>query len=109
MLGKTELNYRQAVRNLERHVTWEGIIGRKRRKSFEKFLSHPDERIREYAVQLAAEDVKARAFLRKMNREWEAGDPEDNEFEPDYLPDYDATPSDRPCKTEDISDDDLPF
>ena len=57
MLGKAELNYRQAVRNLERHVTWEGIIGRKRRKSFEKFLSHPDERIREYAVQLVAEDV----------------------------------------------------
>ena len=44
-----------------------------------------------------------------MNREWEAGDPEDNELEPDYLPDYDATPSDRPCKTDYISEDDLPF
>jgi len=34
-LGADELACRQALRNLERCMTWEGIIPRKRRKSFE--------------------------------------------------------------------------
>ena len=44
-LGAEELAYRQALRNLERCMTWEGIIPRKRRKSFEEFLDHKDRRI----------------------------------------------------------------
>jgi hypothetical protein len=45
-LGTEELSYRQALRDLERCFTWEGIIPRKRRKSSERFLQHDDERIR---------------------------------------------------------------
>jgi len=110
-LGATELNYRQAVRNLERHVTWEGIIGRKRRKSFERFLSHPDERIRKYAEQLAAEDVKERAFLREMEREWEEDDPEGCEIEPESPceDEHGGATGNQPRETDDIVDDEIPF
>ena len=63
-LGTSELQYRQELRNLERCVSWEGIIGRKRRKAFDKFLDHPDPRIRQYAEELAARDGESRAMLR---------------------------------------------
>ncbi len=110
-LGKAELNYRQAVRNLERNVTIEGIIGRKCCKSFEKFLSHPDERIRKYAEHLAAEDVKARAFLRKLEREWEEDELEDREFDMDYICENEqcGTTTRQTPESEDISHDDIPL
>ncbi len=110
-LGKAELNYRQAVRNLERNVTFEGIIGRKRCKSFEKFLSHPDERIRKYAEYLAAEDVKARAFLRELEREREEYELEGCEFDMDYTCENEqgGTITSQTHEIEDISDDDIPF
>jgi hypothetical protein len=110
-LGKAVLDYRQDIRNLERHVTWESIIGRKRRKSFEKFLSHPDERIRKYAEQLAADDVRARALQRESNREWEETELEGCEIEPEYP--YEDEEGDnmrmQPPATEDPGDDDIPF
>ena len=63
-LGKDELAYRQAIRNLERLVTWEGIISRKTRKQFHKYLEHENERVRNYAQELAAADAVARAEQR---------------------------------------------
>ena len=45
-LGKDELAYRQAIRNLERLVTWEGVIPRKKRHQFRKYLEHDNERVR---------------------------------------------------------------
>ena len=59
-LGKEELAYRQAIRNLERLVTWEGFIPRKKRVQFRKYLEHEDERVRAYARQLEAADALAR-------------------------------------------------
>ena len=59
-LGKEELAYRQAIRNLERLVTWEGFIPRKKRMQFRKYLEHEDERVRAYARQLEAADALAR-------------------------------------------------
>ena len=56
-LGKEELAYRQAIRNLERLVTWEGIIPRKKREQFRKYLEHKDERVRVYARQIEAADA----------------------------------------------------
>ena len=44
-------------------MTWEGIIPRKRRKSFERFLHHDDPRIRTLAEQIHAEDQVARGLL----------------------------------------------
>ncbi len=59
-LGKEELAYRQAIRNLEQLVTWEGFIPRKKRVQFRKYLEHEDERVRAYARQLEAADALAR-------------------------------------------------
>ena len=59
-LGKEELAYRQAIRNLERLVTWEGLIPRKKRKQFRKYLEHEDERVRTYAREIEAADASAR-------------------------------------------------
>ena len=63
-LGASELRFRQDLRNLERLVTSEGIIGRKKRKTFNRFLEHHDPRIRWYAEKLAARDIEARALPR---------------------------------------------
>ena len=62
-LGSEELAFRQACRNLERCATWEGIIPRKRRKSFQAFLNHRDPRIRALAEQMQAEDRATRELL----------------------------------------------
>ena len=44
-------------------MTWEGIIPRKRRRAFERFLHHRDSRIRALAEQMQAEDRSARNLL----------------------------------------------
>ena len=59
-LGAKELAYRQTLRNLERCITWEGIIPRKRRKGFNQFLKHKDTRIRRAALQMQKEDAATR-------------------------------------------------
>ena len=79
--------YRQTLRNLERCVTWEGIIPRKRRKQFNQFLKHEDPRIRQAAVQMQKEGAASRVYhseLRKMAEPgWEAGaDPLPKAFYP---------------------------
>ena len=66
-LGAEELAYRQALRNLERCVTWEGVIPRKRRKSFEQFLVHEDARIRTCAEEMLEDDRAERAYQRSMH------------------------------------------
>ena len=59
-LGAKELEYRQELRNLQRCVTWEGIIPRKRRKTFQRFLQSPDVRVRILAEEMAIKDTFAR-------------------------------------------------
>ncbi len=66
MVGRSELPYRQDLRDLERLVTSECIIGRKKRKVLNRFLEHADTRIRQYAERLAAEDIRARNYLRLL-------------------------------------------
>jgi hypothetical protein len=108
-LGASELQYRQDLRNLERCVTWDGIIGRKKRKAFNRFLEHPDPRIRRYAEELAARDIEARALMRSL----EYGD----DFEPgdDYLEIEGAAAGASPedlgsqNKADGLDDDDIPF
>jgi hypothetical protein len=53
-LGKDELAYRQTIRNLERLVTCDGIVLRKNRAQFRRYLKHRNERVRAYARQLSA-------------------------------------------------------
>lgn len=62
-LGSEELSYRQACRNLERCVTSEGIIPRKRRRSFEQFLQHDDPRVRALAEQMQVDDQAMRELF----------------------------------------------
>lgn len=45
-------------------MTWEGIIPRKRRTTFEPFLSHDDPRIRSLAEEMHKQDMTERALLR---------------------------------------------
>ncbi len=79
-LGSSELQHLQDLRNLERLVTWEGIIGRKKRKAFNRFLEHPDPRIRRYAEELSAHDIETRALLRSLEDE-DHYEPEDDHLE----------------------------
>lgn len=108
-LGNSELQYRQDLRNLERLVTWEGIIGRKRRNAFNGFLKHPDPRISRHAEELAALDVKARS-QRRLFEDEDNCEPEDNilGFEDATV---EACPGDLYNQNEinGLDDDDIPF
>jgi hypothetical protein len=74
-LPPEELAYRQVVRDIDRMVGWDGLVRRKQRKSLERFLSHPDERVRRYAQEVAANDAREREEYRQDRRAWEeAGD-----------------------------------
>jgi ribosome-binding protein aMBF1 (putative translation factor) len=64
-LGKEEIDYRQAVRDIDGLLDWNGVVRRKQRKRFEPFLSHPDERVRRYAEQVAEEDARSRQAFRQ--------------------------------------------
>ena len=50
-LGSEELAYRQEIRNIERCLDC-GRVRRKHRKTFERFLSHSNPWVREYAQQI---------------------------------------------------------
>ncbi|MBM3268712.1 MAG: hypothetical protein FJZ01_13805 [Candidatus Sericytochromatia bacterium] len=53
-LGRDELIFRQAVSDIDRLCDWDGIVRRKHRKAFERFLAHPSERVKQYAEEVAA-------------------------------------------------------
>ena len=78
-LGAEELARRQALRDLQRCVTWDGIIPRKRRKSFEQFLHHDDPQIRTLAETLQEEDRMTRRLMRvdaELDETWVEPDDE---------------------------------
>lgn len=62
-LGKVELAYRQQERNIDRLLTWDGMIRRRCRAAFERYLTHPDPRVREYAN-------KVKQHNEERRREW---------------------------------------
>lgn len=65
-LGKEELAYRQAVRDIDRLHDYTGRIGRKNRERFESFLKHENPRVREYAETIARYDAEAREEWRRL-------------------------------------------
>jgi hypothetical protein len=73
-LGKKDLAYRQAARDIDRMVDWNGRVRRKQRKSFERFLSHPDERVRRHARDVAARDLQVRESFRQERLAEEAAE-----------------------------------
>ncbi|MFO0916275.1 MAG: hypothetical protein U0795_25170 [Pirellulales bacterium] len=62
-LGTQELAYRQAVRNLESCLDFDGLIVGKHRQAFERFKQHEDSRIRALAAAVKAHDQETRAML----------------------------------------------
>jgi hypothetical protein len=70
-LGKEELEYRQAVRNIDRSLTWEGRLRRKQRATFERYRDHPNERVRRYVEELEAHWEEERRQWREMRRQEE--------------------------------------
>jgi hypothetical protein len=107
-LGTSELQHRQDRRNLERLVTWEGVIGRKKRKAFNRFLEHPDPRIRRYAEELAALDIEARAMLRFVGEE-DFYEPEDDRFEMESAAGGESLQNLSNQNGIDAADDEIPF
>ncbi len=84
-LGKEELAYRQAIRDIDRLVDRNGVVRRKQRKSFAQFLSHAEEKVRRYAQKVAAHDLQAREDFRQgrpaeeaEELAWEGGPVEDD-------------------------------
>lgn len=59
-LAPLELLYRQAIRDIDRLIDWDGLIRRKQRATFQRFMSHDDVRVQVYAAQLAAHDAQLR-------------------------------------------------
>ena len=67
-LGKEELEFRQHVRDIDRLVDWDGRIRRRQRRTFERYLSHPNERVRAYAQEVDGNNEKLREEYRAMGR-----------------------------------------
>jgi uncharacterized protein (UPF0335 family) len=65
-LGKEELAYRQHIRDIERMLHLDGRIRRRQREVFERFLSHPDSRVRAYVFDAKKRDEQVRAEFRAM-------------------------------------------
>jgi len=72
-LGAEELEYRSACRNLERCVTWTGLIRRKQRKTFQQYLEHNNPRVRALAEEILAEDQAARQLQAEEREALERG------------------------------------
>lgn len=53
-------------------VDWNGVIRRKQRKSFERYLTHADPRVRAHAAEVAAADSRAREECRRERLAWKA-------------------------------------
>ena len=68
-LGQDELVFLQAVRDIDQTLDWDGLIRRKRRKSFQRFLSDTNPRIRAYALEVEARDRRLREEFRNMTEQ----------------------------------------
>jgi hypothetical protein len=68
-LGKEELEFRSELNNLERCMTWEGIVPRKRRKTFNRFLNSENPRILAVAEAMAEEDRRERQLMNELLNE----------------------------------------
>ena len=65
-LGKEELAYRQHLRHIDRLLNWDGIVRRKNRAVFERYLSNSDARVRAYASKVRDHNEQPRQELREL-------------------------------------------
>jgi hypothetical protein len=64
-LPHEEREFRSARDNLERCLTREGIIPKKKRREFSTFLEHPHPTIRELAAEMLLQDTRERRWMRE--------------------------------------------
>lgn len=80
-LPREERAFRQAVRDMERLIDWDGRIRRRARPQLDPFLEHSEPRVREYAEALLQRDAEVRAEIREAyRREREAMEARGREF-----------------------------
>lgn len=79
-LGPSELAYLQALRDMNRLLRWGETIPKRHRPAFERFLVHPDARVRDHARETIARSDAARQESRDAAyadqiavEEWAAG------------------------------------
>ena len=94
---------------LERCVTWEGFIPRKRRAAFEVFLKHEDPRLRSMAEQLQRHDVELRETLGADREADEQAMEELDAAMADLGDTYETYGGYGAGESDDPDDDDLPF
>lgn len=93
-LGKEELAFRQQERNIDRLLTWDGMIRRGCRAAVERYLTHPDRRVREYANKVKQRNEErhqeqrelreaARQEEERLGRYWDEVTPDDENDEDD--------------------------
>lgn len=73
-LGGEELEYRQALRDMERCVDYDGRVFRKRRRQSDTFLHHKNPRIRAAAEELVADRKLVQEEWQQMESEYESYD-----------------------------------
>jgi hypothetical protein len=71
-LGPAEIAYRQHARNIDQLLTHDGLIRRTQRRTLDKYLAHPDARVRAYAERVRAHDEASRTELRDLWADLEA-------------------------------------
>ncbi len=103
-LPKDEREIRQAIRNINRLCTCAGSIRRKHRQEFDKYLEHPEERVRQYAQQVQERDQAERELWRRIREQEEA------EFEK-WAADFDPDPAEESERASSWTalDDEIPF
>lgn len=77
-LGREEIAYRQHVRDIDRLLTWDGLVRRTQRRTFDRYLAHPDARVRAYAEQVKAQEEASRQEQRDF---WAAVEAEEAAYE----------------------------
>ena len=108
--SKEELELQSAVRNIDRMVLWPGRVRRKQRRAFERFLQHPNPRVREYAAWIqapgppwalhpGAPDTQAAAA---MGEEGDLRDAADADAADADAADADAADTEQPADLDDI-------
>jgi ribosome-binding protein aMBF1 (putative translation factor) len=65
-LGPEEIAYRQHVRNIDQLLTQDGVVRRAQRRTFAKYLAHPEARVRAYAERVRAQEEAWRKEQREL-------------------------------------------
>lgn len=80
-LGREELEYRQAIRNVDRALRSRYLLSRRDRAVLERSLQHPSPRVQLYVAKLLYQDERERAESRLA---WEQDEPPS-----EWIPEHD--------------------